>query len=231
MCVTAAALAAPVAALVQRCGAPLHVASRDDGNHVTFLDGGTSVDALIDADGARVRALDVRAIMPQTMTLDIDGSAHAFAFGTYAQTQADAGLADVADYAFGDARAYRLDAQRELVLSFDPATKRLARVTLGERATLGRLGVLPRALDQPPFPYRAPVPKRTALPDGDGTQTTLVRLDVDRFGIVRNVAVVVPSTDAAFDAALPARLGDDTYVPARLGDHPVAAGVFRELRH
>ena len=94
-----------------------------------------------------------------------------------------------------------------------------------------RLGALPQPVDEPPFSYLAPVLKRTALPDGAGTRTTVVRVDVDRLGIVRTVEVVIPSSDSAFDAALAARLNDDTYVPARLGDRPIAASVFRELRH
>jgi hypothetical protein len=48
---------------------------------------------------------------------------------------------------------------------------------------------------------------------------------------VRAVTVVVPSDDAAFDAALGARLDDDSYEPARLASRPVAASIFRELRH
>jgi hypothetical protein len=231
MCVTAAALAAPVAALVRRCGAPARVASRDDGAHFTFLDDGATVDAVVDPDRAIVRALDVRASAPQRLTLDIEGTAHTLAFGSYALSQAEAELAGDADVAFGTNRAYRLDAARELVLGFDPATARLTRVAIGERMTLVRLGVLPLPLDQPPFPYVAPVLKRSALPEGTGPQTTIVRIDVDRVGIVRGVTVVVASADPAFDATLAARLGDDTYAPARLAGRPIAAGVFREVRH
>jgi hypothetical protein len=114
MCVTAAALAAPVAALVRRCGAPTQVASRDDGHHFTFLDNGATVDAVVDPDRTIVRALDVRAAAPQSVALDVDGVARTFAFGSYALAQADADLANVADRAFATNRAYRLDAAREL---------------------------------------------------------------------------------------------------------------------
>jgi hypothetical protein len=231
MCVTPAALAAPVAALVRRCGAPVQVVSRDDGDHVTFLEDGATVDTVVDADRDLVRAIDVRAGAPATMTIEVDGTARTFAFGSYAAAQADADLTDVADYAFDAGRAYRLDERRELVLGFDPATQRLARVAIGERLTLSRLGLLPRPLDQPPFPYAAPVLVRTAVPDGTGSQATVVRLDVDAAGVVRTVTIVVPSADAAFDAALAARLGYDRYAPARLGGRPIAASVLRELRH
>lgn len=217
MCVTAAALAAPVAALVQRCGAPIRVASRDDGHHFTFNDDGATVDALVDPDREAVRALDVRAPAPQTLR-------------AFASAAGGPALPD-ADFAFGTSRAYRLDQTRELVLVYDARMERLTRVAIGERTALQRLGIMPLPLDQPPFPYAAPVLKRSALGDGTGAQTTVVRIDVDRYGIVRNVAVVVASNDPAFDSSLAARLGDDAYVPARLGTQAIAGSVFRELRH
>lgn len=231
MCVTAAALAAPVAALVRRCGAPARVASLDDGHHFTFLDDGATVDAVVDPDRALVRALDVHAGGAQSFTVDIDGTPRTFAFGTYALAQADVDLQGAADNAFATTRAYRLDAAHELVLGFDPGSGRLARVAVGERVALVRLGALPLPVNEPPFPYVAPVLKHTAIPDGAGARATVVRLDVDRLGIVRTVEVLISSNDAAFDAMLPARLNDDAYVPARLGGRPIAASVFRELRH
>jgi hypothetical protein len=54
---------------------------------------------------------------------------------------------------------------------------------------------------------------------------------VDRGGIVRNVAIVVPSDDATFDAALVQKLGSDTYAPAKLGGRAIGASVYREVRH
>lgn len=217
MCVTAAALAAPVAALVRRCGAPARVASRDDGHHFTFFDDGATVDALVDPDRELVRALDVQASAPQTLR-------------TFAAEAGGAVLPDT-DFAFATSRAYRLDVAHELVLVFDTTMERLTRVAVGERTALVRLGVVPLPVDQPPFPYTAPVLKHSALADGTGAQATVVRIDVDRTGIVRNVAVVVAGADPAFDATLAARLGDDTYVPARLSGRPIAGSVFRELRH
>ena len=221
MCVTAAALGAPVAALVLRCGVPARVASLNDGNHFTFDRDGATADVLVDPDASVVRAIDVRADAPVTVTLPIEGTPHTFAFDRYDIARGDADLASVADHASDDRRTYRLDAAHELVLSFDPATKRLTRIAFGERA----------ALDRRAFTYVAPVAKHIAVPDGSGTQATIVRVDVDREGIVRGVAVIVPSGDAAFDAALARRLDDDRYEPARLASRPVAASVFRELRH
>jgi hypothetical protein len=231
MCVTADALAAPVAALVRRCGAPERVTSRNDGNHFTFLDGGATVDALVDPDSGTVRALDTFATAPATVDATIDGTARTFAFGSYDMAQADVDLAAAADYSFAYGRAYRLDAAHELVLTFNPATKKLARVSIGERATLERLQLLRAPINQQPFTFVAPVAKHTGVADGSGAQATIVRVDLDRFGIVRGVTVVAPSDDSVFDAALPARLDDDSYEPARLAGRDVASSIFRELRH
>jgi len=231
MCVTADALAAPVAALVRRCGAPARVTSRNDGNHFTFLDDGATTDALVDPDAAVVHALDTYATSPATIVATIDGVTHTFAFGSYDMAQADVDLAAAADYSFTDGRAYRLDMVHELVLSFNPATKKLARVSIGERATLERMHLLREPINRKPFTYIAPVAKHTGVDDGSGAQATIVRVDLDRFGIVRSVTVVVPSDDAVYDAKLPARLDDDRYEPARVAGRDVAASIFRELRH
>jgi len=231
MCVTADALAAPVAALVRRCGAPAHVSSRNDGNHFTFSDDGATVDALVDPDAAAVRALDVYAESPAAIDVAIDGVTRTFAFGSYDLVHADADLTGAADYSFGNGRAYRLDATHELVLTFGPGTKKLTRLSIGERLTLERMKLLPEQIDRRPFTYVAPVAKQIAVPDGSGAQATIVRVDVDRFGIVRTVTVIVPSDDPVFDAKLSARLDDDSYEPAMLANRAVPASVFRELRH
>jgi hypothetical protein len=231
MCVTADALAAPVAALVQRCGPPAHVISRNDGNHFTFSDDGATVDALVDPDAAIVRALDIYAQSPATFDVAIDGVTRSFAFGTYDIAHADADLTGAADYSFGNGRAYRLDATHELVLTFSPGTKKLTRVSIGERLTLERMKLLPEQVDRRPFAYVAPVAKHIAVPDGSGAQATIVRVDIDRFGIVRLVTIIVPSDDPVFDSNLGARLDDDSYEPALLANRAVNASVFRELRH
>jgi hypothetical protein len=231
MCVTADALAAPVAALVQHCGAPARVISRNDGNHFTFADDGATVDALVDPDAAVVRALDIYAQSPAAVDIAIDGVTRTFAFGSYDIVHADADLTGAADYSFGNGRAYRLDPTHELVLTFSPGTKKLSRVSLGERLTLERMKLLPQQVDRRPFSYVAPVAKQIAVPDGSGAQATIVRVDVDRFGIVRTVTVIVPSDDPAFDSKLSKRLDDDSYEPALLANRAVNASVFRELRH
>ena len=59
----------------------------------------------------------------------------------------------------------------------------------------------------------------------------MLRLDLDRGGAVKKVAIVVPSDDAAFDQQLVARLATDAYAPAKLGGRAIGASVLREVRH
>ncbi len=105
-------------------------------------------------------------------------------------------------------------------------------MVVGDRATLLRLGYLTDPTPtQTRFPFTAPVLRRTAVPDGSGARATVLRLDLDRGGIVRKVSVVIPSDDAAFDDQLVAKLGGDAYAPAKLGGRAIGASVFREVRH
>jgi len=231
MCVTAAALDAPVAALITRCGLPAAVTQRDDGAHFTFHDGGATVDAIVDADRANVRALDVRAPAAQSFTVTIDGKPRTLAFGSTTYARANADLNSAMEYSDGHDSAFKPDEAHELVLLFDPSTNTLTRLFLGDGGAMGQLIDIPRPLKKPPFPYTAPVLKQTALTGTSGTQTTIARIDVDKFGIVRTVTVVVPSGDSAFDDALKTRLSNDRYSPARVSDHAVGGSVYRELRH
>jgi len=59
----------------------------------------------------------------------------------------------------------------------------------------------------------------------------VLRIDLDRGGIVRNVTVIVASDDADFDAQLVARLAHDAYAPAKLGGRSIGSSVLREVRH
>jgi hypothetical protein len=208
MCVTAAALGAPVAALVQRCGTPQSVASDSTGNHVVFaVDGGT-VDALIDADNAVVQAIFAHGAAPA-----------AVCSAPYRVSDDDV------LYTFGDTRVYRIGADRALAFVRDGAV-------IGEIGALLRLGTIPERIDEPSFTrYVPPQLVRGHGDDGTGTHSTIVRIDVDADGIVRTVATIVPSTDAPFDATLAARFGDDRYAPATFYGKPIGGSVFREIRH
>ncbi|MBV8750854.1 MAG: hypothetical protein JO103_14205, partial [Candidatus Eremiobacteraeota bacterium] len=81
------------------------------------------------------------------------------------------------------------------------------------------------------FPFTAPVLKHTDVADGAGARATVVRLDLDRGGVVRKVAVMIPSDDKVFDDQLVARVAHDEYAPAKLGGRPIGASVWREVRH
>ena len=115
---------------------------------------------------------------------------------------------------------------------FDSATGMLSRVVLGDRGALLRLGYLtdPQPL-QERFPYAAPVLRPSGVAEGSGPKATVLRLDLDRGGVVRKVVVVVASGDAAFDDELVQRLGRDAYAPAKLGGRSIGASVYREVRH
>jgi len=221
----------PLAALVRAYGPPASVASRDDGQHVIFSDGTATLDAIVD-DDAVVHALDVSEPAGTRYSLDLDGVAHTVTFGTTTSLGARDELAADAENEGTNFRVFRRGAASNLVLVFDPKTQLLARTVVGDRATILRLGYL---VDPQPtqtrFPYVAPKLKRAAVGDGSGTRVTVLRVDLDRAGVVRNVSVLLPSGDDAFDADAARKLGGEAYAPAKLGGRPIGAGVLREVRH
>ncbi len=221
----------PLAALVRAYGAPSSVATRDDGQHVVFGDATATVAAIVD-DDATVHAIDLAFPAGTRYAVDLDGQTHTFTFGTTTSTGARDELASVAETDGANYRVFRRSADSDLVLLFDPKSAALARLIVGDRATLLRLGYLPDATPlQSRFPFVAPVLRRSAVADGTGKRATVLRLDLARTGAVKAVSVVVPSDDAAFDAQLVARMADDTYVPAKLGGRAIGASVLREVRH
>jgi len=221
----------PLAALVRAYGAPASVATRDDGQHVVFGDAAASVSAIVD-DDATIHAVDLAFPAGTRYAVEVDGKTHTFTFGTTTSLGARDELA--ADYETEGAnfRVFRRTADSGIVLVFDAKTATLAHVVVGDRATLLRLNYLTDPTPtQTRFPFTAPVLRRTAVPDGSGARATVLRLDLDRGGIVRKVSVVIPSDDAAFDDQLVAKLGGDAYAPAKLGGRAIGASVFREVRH
>lgn len=222
----------PVAALVRAYGAPAAVASRDDGQRFVFADGPASVTAVVD-DEATVHAVDLAlpAGTPYALALD-GGKPHRLTFGVTTSLAARDELAADAENEGPSFRVFRLGAGSDAVLVFDPATSLLTRIVLGDRGALLRLGYLadPQPVQQR-FPYAAPKLRHTDVPEGSGPKATVLRLDLDRGGVVRKVAVVVPSGDAAFDDELAKRLGGDAYAPAKLGGRAIGASVYREVRH
>jgi hypothetical protein len=221
----------PLAALVRTYGAPASVASRDDGQHVVFGDASANVVAIVD-DEATIHAVDFAFPAGTTYALDVDGKPHTFTFGKTTSLGARDELAADAETEGTNFRVFRRSADSGIVLVFEPKTALLAHVVVGDRATLLRLGYLadPRP-DQNRFPFTAPKLKHTDVADGSGPQATVLRLDLDRRGIVRSVSVLLASDDAAFDRTLVTRLSQDAYAPAKLGGRAIGASVFREVRH
>jgi hypothetical protein len=221
----------PLAALVRSYGVPASVASRDDGQHVVFQDGAATLSALVD-DDATVHAVDVALPPGSVFPLLVDGTTHRLVYGTTTSAGARDELAADAETDGANFRVFRVGAEDDAVLIFDGVGQTLTHVVVGDRGALLRLGYLtdPRP-QQIRFPFVAPKLRRSAVPDGSGERATIVRLDLDRGGVVANVAVIVPSGDTAFDGALTERLTHDVYVPAKLSGRPIGASVYREVRH
>lgn len=227
----------PIARAVRIFGTPSAAVTRDDGSHFIFSVNSVTIDAIVDGED-QVHGLDVNAgavrssTTPPAVASTVDGTARTFAFGAYTEAQADADLASVADFALDHARTYRLAPTRELYLGFDPATHTLNRFVLGDRGALARLGLLPSDLTAKQFPYVAAVLRTSAINgNAGGTHATVLRLDIDPRGVVRNVAIAVPSSDATFDAALLKKVGDDHYSPAKLNGRTIGSTVYREIWH
>ena len=215
-------LGTPVAAVVQTIGLPGSVLSADSGNRFAFPE----ATAYADEDGV-VRAIDTSTGI---IRVDFEGKIKAFPIGTYSYAQAEAELANEAEFSTETTRTYVIGPGRELVLIFD-ASKKLARVVYGERGAVSRLGVIPGEDGTKTVPYKAPKERRAAFPDGTGTRTTIVRVRIDRLGFVNDVAVLVPSNDVAFDDRARKQLLSDRFTPATLGGRAIGSTIFRELRH
>lgn len=222
----------PIAALVRQYGVPTSVATRDDGQRFVFADASANVTAIVDDDAA-VRALDLAFPSGTSYSVILeDGKPHPLVFGQTTSLAARDALATEAETEGTNFRVFRRSPESDVVLVFEAKTQTLSHVVVGDRAALLRLGYLadPTPIQQR-FPYSAPVLRRSTVESGSGTKATVLRLDVDRGGVVRNVAIVVPSDDATFDAALAQKLGSDSYAPAKLGGRAIGASVYREVRH
>ena len=221
----------PLAALVRAYGAPASVATRDDGQHVVFGEGAATLSAIVD-DDATIHAVDLAFPAGTRYAVDLDGKTHTFTFGTTTSIGARDELFADAETEGANFRVFRRNADSALVLVFAPSSATLTHVVVGDRATLLRLGYLadPTPL-QSRFPFAAPVLRHSVVAEGSGARATVLRIDLDRKGAVKNVAVIVPSDDAAFDQQLATRLAGDSYAPAKLGGRAIGASVFREVRH
>jgi hypothetical protein len=214
---------ASLLATVRENGIPTAVETLDSGNRLTF----PNAVAYTNDDGVIIVAETATGSAP----IEVDGKTRTFAIGSYSSAQADLDLSTVAEFATESTRTYRLSPQRELVLTFDKTTQKLTRISYGQRGQLARMGLISGDDILKAVPYKAPRIHTTALKDGTGTHVTIVKLDIGRDGDVKNVAVVVPSGDATFDASLAATMSTDKYLSAQLGGRAIAATFFRELRH
>jgi len=212
-----------IAALVRESGFPASVESMDTGNRFTFA----GAVAYANDDGIVVAAETAAG----SVTVEIDRKLKTFAIGTYTMPQADAELSNVAEFAADGVRTYRLSPERELVLLFDRTTQKLARIAYGQRGQLARLGLVSGDDGNKTVPYKAPRLRHTALSDGNGSRATIVKLEIGRSGDVKTVAIVVPSSDSAFDENVPKVLVTDRFIPATLAGRAIGATVFREIRH
>jgi hypothetical protein len=221
----------PLAALVRAYGSPVSVATKDDGQHVFFGEGASSLEAIVD-DDATVHAFDVALPAGTRYPIDVDGVAHTLTFGTTTSLGARNELAADAETEGPNFRVFRRGPVSDFVLVFDAKTSLLTHVVVGDRATLLRLGYLtdPRPT-QAQFPFTAPKLKHSGVTDGSGAAATVLRIDLDRGGVVRKVSVIVPSGDDVYDTQLVARLGTDAYEPAKLSGRPIGGSVLREVRH
>ena len=221
----------PLSAIVRTYGTPAAVATKDDGQHVAFTDGAARFDAIVDDDGT-VHAFDVALPPGTTYTVDVDGTRRRFTFGATTSLGARDELAASAETEGPNFRVFRQGPGSAVVLAFDPKSSLLARVVVGDRATLLRLGYVREGTpQQAALVFIAPKLRHSAVADGSGAHATVVRLDLDRGGVVRNTAIVVPSDDEAFDADLLKRVAHDAYAPAMLGGRGIGASVLREIRH
>jgi hypothetical protein len=238
-CVTPADLGKPVAAIVERCGPPLGVNSVQAENELFYVDGDYGTMVVFDADQMRVRVLQF-STLPSTpadvvvwnLTLPFQSGARTIALGRLTLAEAQSTLAADADVTTDYGAAFHSTPRNDIVLA-GSKTNRIMRIAfIGERASLVQSGLIATLIGDAPISYEPPVPLDAWITAGSkGPQTTIFRIDVDASGIARKVTIVVPSRDAAFDAATQARLGDAKFRAARVDSRPVSGTNFMQVRH
>jgi len=239
-CVTAADLGKPIAAIVERCGAPRSVMSLATANWLIYADGGQGMTIWFDADQMRERILEF-VTMPATqpglsadwnLTLPFESGARDVALGHMTLADAESALAVDADVTTENGAPFRSTAHDDVVLASSPDDHVLRAAFVGERMSLVQSGIIASELNVAPIDYVAPIVRNAWLKaDGTGSQTTIFRVDVDATGIVRNVTIVVPSGDAAFDTSTQLRLSDAKFRQATLDNRPVSGASFVQVRH
>jgi hypothetical protein len=226
--VTPADLGKPIAAIVERCGPPDLVDSIYTSNQLFYAGNGRSTTVIFDADQLLVRVIQFNTSPPEpsqpaqqwSLTLPLESGSHDVVLGKTQLHETQSAFAADADVMPHHGAAFR---------STLPNT-----VVVGARAPLTQLGVLDSALGHEPLDYTSPYPRDAWLRPQNratGPRATLFRVDIDAQGIARNVAIILPSDDAAFDTSTKQRLSDANYRPATLEKRPVSGAIFVQVRH
>src|ERR1700678_4558167 len=126
-CVTPADLGKPIAAIVERCGAPDAVISVWTQNQLLYADGGQGVSVSFDADQMRARILQFFTMPPAplqpfadwNLTLPFESGAREVALGHMTLADAQNALAVDADVTTNAGIAFRSTADDDIVLAFD----------------------------------------------------------------------------------------------------------------
>jgi hypothetical protein len=242
MCVTAADLGRPITAIVHRCGAPELVMSLGMSHELLYIDidAGRIATVYFDADQTRVRILQFFAMPPGTpepvgdwnIALPFQSGEHDIHLGTMTLADAQNALAADTDVTTAAGAAFRSTPENDIVL--DCSKDSVVRAAyIGERAALVQLGMIASPLGEAPLRYIQVVPRDAWLKSEGttGAQSTIFRVDVDAAGIVRNVVIVIPSSDAVFDASTQAKIGDARFRPATLEARAVPGSCFVQVRH
>jgi hypothetical protein len=240
--VTPADLGKPIAAIVERCGAPDVVMSISTENELFFVDNGKDVSVFFDADQTRARVIQFATVpTDQTMkaaewniTLPFESGARDIVLGKTTLSDVQSMLSNDADVTTNSGAAYRSTPSIDVVLASQNSGSVLSAAYVGERAAFVQMEMIASPIGSATLEYRAPLPLEPFLRFGtspSGSRATIFRIDVDATGIARTVAVVIPSGDAQFDTATRQRIGDAAFRPATLGKRPVSGSVFVQVRH
>ncbi len=166
-CVTPADLGKPIAAIVERCGAPETVMSLSTENELLYADSGRGVQITFDADQMRARVLQFFTKPPApsqpfadwTVTLPFESGAREIALGHMTIADAQSTLTADADVTTQGGAAFRSTDRNDVVLDSTTDDHILRAAFVGERASLVQSGIIASPLDAAPLDYMAPLPR------------------------------------------------------------------------
>ncbi len=215
-------------AVISTYGTPAAARADASGNLFLWSNAQGRLRCTVDDDG-RVNAVDETPPAGSLLTVDVDARPVVVRFGSLTPAQADEELTSIAEFASDRTRTYRLEPDRELVLSFSGPRGVLDRAVFGRHLTLVRAGVLPDDARSPMFPFAPARPADAATAtESTAASAAIIRVELDRLGIARSTSVVVSSGDAAFDETVRERADGDRYRPATLAGRAIGSTLFRE---